>query len=289
VLAQAQASDTVAKLIMPAASPGAKNWGLYRSRFVEPIRIKAGVAFWRANEPTLRRAQNEYGVPMEIIAGILGVETIYGRQTGNFRLIDALGTLSLDFPKGRSDRSAFFQDELGEFLRMCAEQGLDPTSVQGSFAGAMGLPQFLPSSVRRFAVDYDSDGQIDLRNSQADAIGSVAKYLSLNGWQRGIPTHFSVIPPKDETAKAKLLAPDILPSFTVAQLQQDGAMLDITGQNHSGLLALVQLFNGGQEPSYLAGTANFYAITRYNQSSYYALAVIELGKAVAQAARPDGS
>jgi membrane-bound lytic murein transglycosylase B len=289
VLAQAQASDTVAKLIMPAASPGAKNWGLYRSRFVEPIRIKAGVAFWRANEPTLRRAQNEYGVPMEIIAGILGVETIYGRQTGNFRLIDALGTLSLDFPKGRSDRSAFFQDELGEFLRMCAEQGLDPTSVQGSFAGAMGLPQFMPSSVRRFAVDYDSDGQIDLRNSQADAIGSVAKYLSLNGWQRGIPTHFSVIPPKDETAKAKLLAPDILPSFTVAQLQQDGAMLDITGQNHSGLLALVQLFNGGQEPSYLAGTANFYAITRYNQSSYYALAVIELGKAVAQAARPDGS
>jgi membrane-bound lytic murein transglycosylase B len=289
VLAQAQSSDTVAKLIMPAASPGAKNWGLYRSRFVEPIRIKAGVAFWRANEPTLRRAQNEYGVPMEIIAGILGVETIYGRQTGNFRILDALGTLSLDFPKGRSDRSAFFQDELGEFLRMCAEQRLDPTSVQGSFAGAMGLPQFMPSSVRRFAVDYDSDGQIDLRNSQADAIGSVAKYLSLNGWQRGIPTHFSVIPPKDEAAKGKLLAPDILPSFTVAQLQQSGALLDITGQNHPGLLALVQLFNGGQEPSYLAGTANFYAITRYNQSSYYALAVIELGKAVAQAARPDGS
>lgn len=286
VLAQAQNVESVAKLIMPAASPTAKNWALYRSRFIEPIRVKAGAAFWQTHEATLLRAQNDYGVPMDIIVGILGVETIYGRQTGTFRVLDALGTLSMDFPKGRSDRSAFFQDELGAFLRMCAEQGLDPTTPLGSFAGAMGLPQFMPSSVRRFAVDFDGDGKIDLRNSPADAIGSIARYLALNGWQRGMPTHYSVVAPKDETSLNKLLAPDIRPTFTAAQMRQDGALIDITGQNHEGLLALVQLHNAGKEPTYVAGTANFYAITRYNQSSYYALAVIELGRVVAQAARP---
>ncbi len=288
VLAQAQNNATVAKLIMPAASPGAKDWGVYRTRFIEPIRIKAGTAFWRANVAALQRAQTEYGVPMDILVGVIGVETIYGRQTGNFRVLDVLSTLSLDFPKGRSDRSAFFQEELGQFLRMVAEQDLDPTSVLGSYAGAMGLPQFMPSSFRRFAVDYDGDGRIDLRNGASDAIGSVARYLAQNGWQRGMPTHYSVIPPKDEAALGRLLAPDILPSFSASQLQQEGALLDITGQNHPGLLALVQLYNGGAEPTYVAGTANFYALTRYNQSSYYALAVVELGRAVAQVVASEG-
>lgn len=288
VLAQAQNNDAVAKLIMPAASPTAKNWSLYRSRFIEPVRIKAGTAFWRANASALQRAQSEFGVPMEIIVGILGVETIYGRQMGHFRVLDVLSTLSLDFPKGRSDRSAFFEEELGHFLRMCAEQGDDPTTVLGSFAGAMGLPQFMPSSVRRYALDYDGDGRIDLRNSAVDAIGSVAKYLAQNGWQSGMPTHYGVIAPKNETALGKLLGPDIRPTFSAAQLQQEGALLDITGQNHPGPLALVQLFNGDAEPTYVVGTANFYAITRYNQSSYYALAVIELGKAVARMVHTEG-
>jgi membrane-bound lytic murein transglycosylase B len=284
-LTQAQVNDTVTKLIMPAAAPTAKNWAVYRSRFVEPIRIRAGVAFWRANEATLRRAQDIYGIPMDIIVGIIGVETIYGRNTGNFRILDALSTLSLDFPKGRSDRSAFFQDELGQFLRLCAEQGDNPTSVLGSYAGAIGLPQFMPSSIRRLAIDFDGDGHIDLRNSQADAIGSVANYLARNGWQKNTPTHYSVAPPKDAGMLGTLLGPDILPTFTASQLQQQGALLDEAGQNHVGKLALVMLYNGDLTPTYLAGTENFYAITRYNQSSYYALAVIELGQAVAKAVR----
>jgi len=285
VLAQAQVNDTVARLIMPAASPTAKNWAAYRSRFVEPIRIRAGAAFWRLNEDTLRRAEQRYGVPVDIIVGVIGVETIYGRQTGNFRILDALATLSLDFPKGRSDRSAFFQDELGQFLRLCAEQGDDPSSYLGSYAGAIGWPQFMPSSIRRFAVDFDGDGHIDLRNSVADAIGSVAHFLQRHGWVTGQPTHFAVTPPDDEAQRQTLLGPDILPSFTAAEFAQRGAQLDEPGRAHSGPLALVQLFNGEQPPSYVAGTRNFYVITRYNQSSYYALAVIELGQAVADAVK----
>lgn len=285
VLAQARVLDSVRRLVMPAANPGAKNWGAYRARFIEPIRIRAGVAFWKANETTLQRAQSTYGVPMDIIAGVIGVETIYGRYTGNTRVLDALATLSLDFPTGRSDRSPYFQDELGQFLKLCAEQGEDPTQVLGSFAGAIGLPQFMPGSIRRYAVDFDGDGHIDLRGSTADAIGSVANFLAQHGWQRDLPTHYAVVPPGDEKARTALLQPDIVPSFTAAEMQQAGAQLSQVGQNHRGLLALVMLHNAGAEPTYVAGTDNFYAITRYNQSSYYALAVIELGQAVRATAR----
>lgn len=284
-LAQAQVQDAVRRLIMPASNPGAKNWGAYRARFIEPIRIRAGVAFWKANETTLLRAQSTYGVPMDIIAGVIGVETIYGRYTGNTRVLDALTTLSLDFPKGRSDRSPYFQNELGQFLKLCAEQREDPTQVLGSFAGAIGLPQFMPSSIRRYAVDFDGDGHIDLRGSTADAIGSIANFLAQHGWQRDLPTHYAVVPPRDDEARAPLLQPDIVPSFTAGEMMQAGAQLDPAGQNHRGLLALVMLHNAGAEPTYVAGTDNFYAITRYNQSSYYALAVIELGQAVRAAAR----
>ncbi len=284
VIAQGQSSEQVARLIMPASNPGAKNWAAYRARFIEPIRIKAGVQFWRANEAHLKRAESIYGVPADIIAGIIGVETLYGRYTGQFRVLDALGTLSLDFPTGRSDRSAFFQSELGQFLRLCAEQNTDPLSVLGSFAGAIGLPQFMPSSIRRHAVDFDGDGRIDLRNSEADAIGSVAHYLAQSGWRPGVPTHYAVTPPTDEAARQKLLAPDILPTFSAQDLQNQGATLDEAGQQHTaGTLALVLLYNATAEPTYVAGTANFYAITRYNQSSYYALAVIELGRALTEA------
>lgn len=285
VLAQAQVQDAVRRLIMPASNPGAKNWAAYRARFIEPIRIRAGIAFWKANETTLLRAQSIYGVPMDIIAGVIGVETIYGRYTGNTRVLDALTTLSLDFPKGRSDRSPYFQDELGQFLKLCAEQHEDPTQVLGSFAGAIGLPQFMPGSIRRYAVDFDGDGHIDLRSSTADAIGSVANFLAQHGWQRDLPTHYAVVPPRDVEARAALLQPDIVPSFTAAEMMKAGAQLNPAGQNHPGLLALVMLHNAGADPTYVAGTDNFYAITRYNQSSYYALAVIELGQAVRAAAR----
>lgn len=287
VLAQAQLNESVTRLIMPASNPGAKNWAAYRARFIEPIRIKAGLQFWRKNEALLQKAEATYGVPMEIIAGVIGIETTYGRNKGSFRVLDALTTLSLDFPKGRSDRSAFFQDELGQFLRLCAEQQLDPLSVLGSFAGAIGLPQFMPSSIRKLAVDFDGDGHIDLRRSDADAIGSVAHYLAQSGWRKDLPTHYIVLPPADNAARATLLAPDIKPTFTATAFKDLGARLDASGQKHPGQLALVQLQNGGAEPTYVAGTENFYAITRYNQSSYYALAVIEMGRTLGVALKAD--
>ena len=278
VLSQARFVEQVQKLNMPASNPGSKNWQAYRARFIEPIRLKAGAQFVKDHEATLQKAEARFGVPVDIIAGVIGVETIYGRYTGNLRVLDVLTTLSLDFPTGRSDRSPFFQNELGQFLRLCAEQHFDPMTVQGSFAGAIGLPQFMPSSIRAYAVDFDGDGVIDLRNSPADAIGSVANYLARHGWQRGMPTHYLVAPPTDLDQRQTLLGPDIKPTFTAGDMERLGAVLDEPGKRHAGKLALVLLHNGANEPTYLAGTDNFYAITRYNQSSYYALAVIELGR-----------
>ena len=284
-LAQARYLPVVARLIMPPPAGTAKNWAAYRARFIEPDRIRAGAAFWAANEAWLAAAEQRYGVPAAIVVGIIGVETFYGRVTGNFRVLDALATLSLDFPTGRKDRSGFFRDELGQFLTLAHTQQLPPASIKGSFAGAIGLGQFMPGSINRFAVDFDGDGHIDMaaiiNNSPADVIGSVAHYLAEHGWQRGQPTHYAVKPPVDSADRAVLLVPDILPSFTAAQLAERGALLDTAGAAHSGPLALVELQNGDAAPSYVAGTQNFYAVTRYNQSSYYALAVIELGQAVA--------
>jgi len=286
-LAQARYQPTVARLIMPPPAGTAKNWAAYRARFIEPERVRAGVAFWAAQQRWLDAAQERYGVPAAVVVGIIGVETFYGRVTGNFRVLDALATLSLDFPKGRKDRSAFFSDELGQFLRLTMTEQVAPSTVKGSFAGAIGLGQFMPGSINRFAVDFDGDGHIDMANgpekSAADVIGSVAHYLAAHGWQRGLPTHYAVKPPVDASDRAVLLAPDIVPSFTAAQLAERGAVLGDEAAAHSGLLALVELQNGNAAPSYVAGTQNFYAVTRYNWSSYYALAVIELGQAVAAA------
>ena len=279
-IAQARHRQVVTRLIMPAASPGAKNWTAYRSRFIEPQRLRAGQRFWLAHASDLQRAEARYGVPAHIMAGVIGVETLYGRDTGRFRVLDALTTLSLDFPAGRSDRSAFFRQELGEFLMMCREQGLEPSQVLGSFAGAIGWPQFMPSSIRRHGVDFDGDGRIDLRHSPADAIGSVANFLAAHGWQAQWPTHFSVKAPTPGPELDTLLAPDIRPTFTPGQMQELGAVLPQAAMNHPGPLALVLLHNAGKPPTLIAGTRNFYAITRYNQSSYYALAVIELGQTI---------
>ncbi len=364
-LQRARYVPNVAKFIMPPPAGTAKNWAAYRGRFVEPVRIRAGAAFWRANRKWLAIAEELYGVPPEIVIGVIGVETIYAQQMGNFRVIDALATLSFDFPSGRRDRSAFFRTELEEFFVMCKSEGLDPTAPKGSYAGAMGMPQFMPSSFNKYAVDLDGDGHVDLAGSSADAIGSVAHYLAEFGWQRGMPTRFEVAAPVDTADRAMLLAPDILPSFGVQEFAQRGALLDAaaivydarmeamrpavpastpvaavvavvasepatatsaaaaasepdTGASaaspaslaassvassvtSSGVvsapvaasapasaaslglkLALVELQNGEAAASYVAGTPNFYAITRYNWSSYYAMAVIELGEAVAR-------
>jgi membrane-bound lytic murein transglycosylase B len=275
-LLQARFSASVKRLIMPPPTGTLKNWAAYRARFVEPQRIAEGLRWWNAHARWLAEAEQVHGVPAEIVVAIVGVETYYGRITGGFRVLDALATLAFDFPTGRSDRSAYFRGELAHFFVLCEREGWDPTAVRGSFAGAMGLPQFMPSSQLDFAVDFDGDGHVNLGTSAADVIGSVAHFLAMHGWQRGLPTHYAVTPPPPSAGLVTLLAPDIKPGFTAAEFEQHGAQLDEAGQRHEGLLALVELLNGGATPSYVAGTQNFYTITRYNWSSYYALAVIDL-------------
>ncbi|MBL8327943.1 MAG: lytic murein transglycosylase B [Rubrivivax sp.] len=282
-LGQARQLAVVQRLIMPAPAGTAKNWAAYRARFIEPRRIQAGMAFWDAHASALERAQARYGVPAELVVGIIGVETFYGRIMGDFRALDALATLSFDFPTGRRDRTPFFRSELEELLAFARRENIEPGSLKGSFAGALGLPQFMPGSINRHAVDFDGDGHIDLIANPVDAIGSVAHYLAAFGWQRGMPTHYEVTPPADEAARAVLLGPDILPSFSAAQMQELGAQLPPAARLHEGPMALVLLENGGAAPSYVAGTQNFYAVTRYNWSSYYALAVIDLGAEIARA------
>jgi membrane-bound lytic murein transglycosylase B len=288
-LAEARYIPNVARYIMPPPAGTAKNWASYRGRFVEPKRIRAGVAFWQANAQWLKLAEDRYGVPPEIVVGIVGVESIYGQQMGNFRVLDALATLSFDFPTGRSDRSPFFRNELDNFLVLTLKDHVDPKRWRGSYAGAIGMPQFMPSSIAAHAVDLDGDGHIDLHTDPADVIGSVAKFLADAGWQRGLPTRYDVAVPVSTEDRATLLAPDILPSFTPQEFTARGAVLGDAAMSTPSKLALVELQNGDAAPSYVAGTTNFYAVTRYNQSSYYAMAVIELGEAVRASLPAPGS
>ena len=279
-LAKAHYLPSVAKAVMPGAPGSAKNWAAYRARFVEPKRIAAGVQWWQAHAATLADAQQRYGVPPEIVAGVVGVESFYGRMTGNYRVLDALSTLAFDFPSGRSDRSAFYRSELRAYLVWCALEGRDADSVRGSFAGAIGWPQFMPSSLLRYAVDYDHDGHVDLSAGGDDVIGSIASYLARFGWQRDMPIYFPVQAPADLDARARLVAADIVPTFSAAQLATAGAQLPESARNFDGPLAFVELQNGSDAPTYVAGTRNFYVVTRYNWSAYYAMAVIDLGAAL---------
>ena len=285
-LGHARDLAVVTRLMQPAPATQPKNWAVYRSRFIDETRIAAGVRFWNENRRTLERAEQEFGVPAEIIVGILGVETIYGQQMGDFRIIDALATLSFDFPENHpraAERSQYFRGELEQFLAWEAAAHADPLKPRGSYAGAWGMPQFMPSSVARWAVDYDGDGRIDLAHSTADAIGSVARYFKGYGWIPGMPAYYPVRFDKDKLDLDALLAPDILPTFSVASLQAKGVIVEGAALQHKGPLALIELQNGGDPPTYVLGTENFYAITRYNWSSYYAMAVIELGHEVREA------
>ena len=287
-MGEAHFMPAIVRAITPPPVGTPKNWAAYRARFIEPVRIRAGIKFWQTHRDTLLRAQEETGVPAEIIVGIIGIETIYGQHTGNYRVMDALTTLAFDFPTAHpraKERTAFFRSELEEFLGLTARTHTNPLALKGSYAGAMGLPQFMPSSWVKYAVDFDGDGRIDLFNSPADVIGSVANYFKAFRWQRDMPTHYPVQFDMQTLDMATLMAPDILPTFTPAVFIEKGVVLTPQALLHAGPLALVELQNGAAAPQYVAGTENFYAITRYNWSSYYAMAVIELGQEIQAALR----
>jgi membrane-bound lytic murein transglycosylase B len=329
LLSEYKANAQVIRLMDPPAQHFKRSWQTYRKRFIEAKRIAAGVSFWNENQDALERASKRFGVPAYVIVGIIGVETIYGRHTGNFQVLEALATLSFDYPR----RAAYFAKELEHFLLWTQEQGIDPKTVRGSFAGAIGLPQFMPGSIRRHAVDFDGDGSIDLVGSRADAIGSVASFLKRHGWQSQsrqktrIHLQFKAVQEDaSEEARRKILEAGWQPRLQKRDIEQAGlgfpkeskekpeqskvkpeqssrnarqgstdqGTSDKTGQQHvtkSQAWAVFELPNADAPSTWIATDHNFWVITRYNQSPFYAMAVLELGEAVRderrrQSARP---
>ncbi|UCV17214.1 lytic murein transglycosylase B [Ferribacterium limneticum] len=269
--AQTRPNATVLKLIQPPASPLQRSWERYRPRFLNERRIDGGVAFWQENAGQLAKASALYGVPEEIIVAIIGVETEYGRNTGGFRVFEALSTLAFNYPR----RAEFFRTELEQFLLLARENNLDPMAVKGSFAGAIGIPQFMPGSQRRYAVDFDGDQRVDLGNSVDDAIGSVARFLEQHGWQAGQP--ITVPAMTAGTPEAGLIQAGIRPSLKVADLADQGIRANIDPQTTA---ALIDLVSPGRETEYWLGFENFYVITRYNRSSFYAMSVFQLAEEI---------
>lgn len=279
VFNQLQLNNRSLQLIKPAPLTKPKNWTAYRARFVEPRRIKAGVDFWNTYADALARAEKQFGVPAQIIVGIIGVETIFGKNVGNFRVMDVLGTLGFTYPDtpNKESRMAYFRGELENVLLFARESGIDPFSLVGSYAGAIGWPQFMPSSIRQYAVDFDGDGKIDLRNSPVDAIGSVANFLAQHGWNTGSPLVFSA-QMKNSNPEAKL-AKELNATLTLEQLA-DTAFPTQKNAPTQLLYGLIDLQNGYEATEYWLATQNFFAITKYNRSYFYAMSVIELGKAI---------
>lgn len=280
-LASATYQRRAAQLVMPGPPGSRKDWTAYRDRFVEPRRLQAGLRFWDANADALARAERETGVPAAVVAGIIGVETYYGQLMGTFRALDVLATLAFDFPGGRSDRAAFFRDELGALLLLARAEGRPPSEFRGSFAGALGLGQFMPSSWRAYARDFDGDGHVDLMGSATDAIGSVANFLRQHGWRAGSSTH-RVLDSLPDAHRDTLLAGDLSPRFNAAALRSLGLEPGSDAQvDNDGPWAVQMLENGAAPPLYLLTAHNFWVLTRYNRSSYYALAVLQLGERLA--------
>jgi membrane-bound lytic murein transglycosylase B len=287
LFAGASYSATAVKLVTPSPTPGIKNWRVYQSRFLDPVRINAGVKFWRENQATLQRAADEFGVPPEVIVGIIGVETIYGRYMGNFRTLDALTTLAFDYPNtpNRAEREATFRKNLEDYLVWTRDAQIDPTSVLGSYTGAIGIPQFLPSSIVQYAVDFDGNNHIDLRTSKADAIGSVANYLKQNGWETGRPVVWKISGDAGSQGIAQAAAdgqPE--PHWPLAQLLRSGLVLNEPGVDIAAEegtpVTVIDLPTPGRPAEYMLGLKNFYVLTRYNRSFFYALAVYQLGMRV---------
>ncbi len=253
-------------------------WFEYAPQFLNADRIAAGVAFWDANASLLARAEAQFGVPAEIIVAIVGVETYWGRVTGRYRALDALATLAFDYPR----RAAFFRGELKQFLLLAHEQHRAPAAMQGSFAGAMGLPQFMPGSYRNFAVDFDGDGRIDLWNGAADTIGSVANFLVRHDWAAGQPV---LLPASvDDSARDALLRRldgGISERRALEAWQQEGvAVKDLPPTLDAAPVGILLLEEGADASSLWLACNNFYVITRYNKSRLYAAAVWRLAAAV---------
>ena len=258
-------------IVRAMAAPGtARPWHEFRSRYIEPARINGGVAFWREHAATLEKASREFGIPEEIIVATIGVETFYGRNTGSFRVLDALTMLAFRYPP----RAELFRSELEHYLLLTRETGLDAAGVRGSYAGAMGIPQFLPSSYRRHAIDFDGDGKRDIINSPADAIGSVANYYRMFGWR---PGETVVVPAEAEgNGLAALLETGIKPQFKVTELKSQGVTPVMPIEE--GAEAALFMVESATGPRYWLGLNNFYVITRYNRSVNYALTVYELAQ-----------
>ncbi len=265
------------KIIDAISKPAERHlrWDQYRDIFIKPERVAGGVDFIRAHRDAMARAEQEYGVPREIIAAIIGVETWYGRHTGTYRVIDALTTLAFDYPP----RSDFFGRELEAFLTLTSEQGLDPLELKGSYAGAMGLPQFMPSSYQAYAVDFNNDGIKDLWKEPVDAIGSVANYFAEHGWRAGQPltvaAHLqgSQKPDNVDFNQAKP------PYASVGTLKEQGIAADIAIPEDEEVIPLALDYADGHN-NYLFGLHNFYVITRYNHSHLYAMAVTTLAEQI---------
>lgn len=245
-------------------------WYRYKKIFLTEDRVQGGVKYWHEHADTLAAAEKEFGVPAEIIVAIIGVETRYGAHTGNYRVIDSLATLAFHYPK----RADFFRSELEQFLLLAREQEVDPLTVKGSYAGAMGIPQFISSSYRNFAVDFDNNNQVNLWDNHVDAIGSVANYFKRHNWQRGQPAIYPVERmPEDYD---QLERSQLKPETPYTQWQQAGvrSATDIAPQTPVALLEFEEV----DGPSFWLGLHNFYVITRYNHSQLYALAVYQLAQ-----------
>ena len=253
-----------------------RSWEEYRAVLVTERRIAEGVEFWRRYSRTLERAQRKYGVAPEYVVAIIGVETFYGRNTGNWRVLDALTTLAFDYPP----RAGFFRSELENYLLLARDAGVDVFSMRGSYAGAMGIPQFMPSSARSYAVDFDGNGKIDLQKSRSDAIGSVANFLKVHGWQRDADVLLEARVAGD--AWRAYADGRLEPKHSLVALREAGIEFD-SPQPAGAAAALIELASAERPSDYRIGLRNFYVITRYNRSALYAAAVADLARELRKA------
>lgn len=259
----------IAAITRPAES---LPWHRYRAIFLKPGRIRGGVEFWNRNRTQLERAAESYGVPVEIVVAVIGVETKYGQNTGSFKVINSLSTLAFDYPR----RSSFFTSELKHYLLLVREQSLDPHELKGSYAGAMGIPQFISSSYRAYAVDFDGDGLTDIWENPTDAIGSVGNYFREHGWRKGAEIVSRASVPDSDISSL------LSDGLELKQTQADMARAGVTAENEIDAgekVKLLQLENKNGYEYWLA-LHNFYVITRYNHSALYAMAVYQLAEAI---------